>query len=156
MSNREYPERPLVGVGGVMISDERALLVRRGTEPLRGQWSIPGGLLEVGESLEAGLTREMEEETGLKVRVVALIEALERIFPASRTGGTAGAATVWPRYHYVLLDYLCERISGDLRVGGDAMEVALAREDELAAFELAPDTLRVLRKGYVMARARTS
>jgi ADP-ribose pyrophosphatase YjhB (NUDIX family) len=155
MSNREYPERPLVGVGGVMIDGERVLLVRRGTEPLRGQWSIPGGLLESGESLAAGLAREMEEETGLRVRVVELIEALERIFPPPLAAdGGDSAATAKPRYHYVLLDYLCERVSGELRAGGDAMEVVLAREDELSTFELPADTLRVLRKGYAMARVR--
>lgn len=159
MSNREYPERPLVGVGGVVIEGGRALLVRRGTEPLRGEWSIPGGLLECGETLAAGVARELQEETGLTVRVLELIEALDRIFPdsgaeaAAVPGADASSAIVRPRYHYVILDYLCERVSGEPRAGGDATEVAFAREDELHRYALSPHTLRVLGKGFAMARA---
>jgi 8-oxo-dGTP diphosphatase len=157
MSNREYPERPLVGVGGVVIDGERVLLVRRGTEPLRGEWSIPGGLLEVGEALAAGVARELQEETGLTVRVVELIEALDRIFLGvgpDRASERPAETTSRPRYHYVILDYLCERISGDARVGGDASEVVLAREEELAKFGLSTDTLRIVGKAFAMARAR--
>ena len=170
MSNREYPERPLVGVGGVVIAGDRALLVRRGTEPLRGEWSIPGGLLEAGETLAAGVVRELQEETGLTVRVVELIEALDRIFadpppipglPGGVTAKSAGKASfaaenvpAKPRYHYVILDYLCERIAGELQAGGDITELVFVREAELPAYSLSPETLRVLRKGLAMARAR--
>ena len=83
MSKREFPEWPMVGVGGVVIDQDRALLVRRAREPALGEWTIPGGLLEVGETLAAGVAREIQEETGLIVRVVELIEALERIFSES-------------------------------------------------------------------------
>jgi len=79
--SREYPERPIVGVGGVIIDNGRALLIRRGSEPLRGEWSIPGGTLELGESLQEGVARELREETGLDVRVLELIEVFDRIFP---------------------------------------------------------------------------
>ncbi len=78
--SREYPERPVVGVGGVVIEGGRALLIRRGSEPLRGQWSIPGGTLELGESLEQGVIRELKEETGLTVRIVEMIEVFDRIY----------------------------------------------------------------------------
>ena len=78
---REYPERPLVGVGGVVIADGRALLIRRGSAPLEGEWSIPGGMLELGETSEEGVRRELAEETGIEVRVLDLIEVFERIFP---------------------------------------------------------------------------
>jgi len=172
MSNREYPERPLVGVGGVVIAGDRALLVRRGTEPLRGEWSIPGGLLEAGETLAAGVVRELQEETGLTVRVVELIEALDRIFadpaaipgpPGDSTAESAGEASFAaqnvppkPRYHYVILDYLCETISGEPRAGGDVTDVAFVRETELPAYSLPPHTLRVLSKGFAMARTRAS
>jgi 8-oxo-dGTP diphosphatase len=156
MSNREYPERPLVGVGGVVIADGRALLVRRGTEPLRGEWSIPGGLLECGETLVEGVARELHEETGLTVRVVELIEALERIFfdppPDAPGGGAQPKGRV--RYHYVILDYLCERIAGEPQSGGDATETAFAREEDLHLYSLSPLTLRVLSKAFAMARAR--
>ena len=155
MSNREYPERPLVGVGGVVIAGDRALLVRRGTEPLRGEWSIPGGLLEAGETLAAGVVRELREETGLTVRVVELIEALDRIFTdPPPVSGVPGGAPAKPRYHYVILDYLCEKIAGEPRAGGDVTDVVFVREAELPAYSLSPHTLRVLRKGFAMARTR--
>ena len=88
-SSREYPERPLVGVGGVVIDNGRALLIRRASEPLRGEWSIPGGMLELGETLEEGVARELLEETGLQVRVLELIEVFDRIVYAPN-GETAG------------------------------------------------------------------
>src|SRR5258707_14379209 len=85
-SSREYPERPIVGVGGVIIDDGRALLIRRGSEPLLGEWSIPGGALELGETLEEGVARELLEETGLEVRVLELIEVFDRIYVESTAG----------------------------------------------------------------------
>ena len=90
---REYPDHPVVGVGGVVISGDRALLIRRGTEPLKGEWSIPGGTLEVGETLAEGVARELREETGLEVRVLDLIEAFERIFPDNATTDPPGPQT---------------------------------------------------------------
>ena len=126
ISSREYPERPVVGVGGVLIENGRVLLIRRGAEPLKGQWSIPGGTLETGETLEEGTRREMEEETGLRVRVGDLIEVFERIFPEeARKGAPRGR----PRYHFIILDYLCERISGEPRAGSDVTHVAWANEN---------------------------
>src|ERR1700736_5857431 len=86
-SSREYPERPLVGVGGVGIDGGRALLIRRGSEPLRGEWSIPGGTLELGESLERGVARELFEETGLEVRVLELIEVFDRVYAGDDAAG---------------------------------------------------------------------
>lgn len=155
MSNREYPERPLVGVGGVVILGGGALLVRRGTEPLRGEWSIPGGLLEAGETLFAGVARELQEETGLTVRVIELIEALDRIFPDTASSAEMPSGNpARPRYHYVILDYLCERISGEPRPGSDVTEVALVREEDLPAYSLSEHTLRVLGKAFAMSRAR--
>jgi ADP-ribose pyrophosphatase YjhB (NUDIX family) len=149
---REYPERPVVGVGGVVIEDGRTLLIRRGSEPLRGQWSIPGGTLELGESLEAGVARELLEETGLEVRIVDLIEVFDRIFTEPDAGG--GGTPEKPKFHYVIIDYLCERISGEPRPGSDVTDVALAREDELGRFRLTPTATRVLRKAFAMDRER--
>src|SRR5271157_6089426 len=123
---REFPERPVVGVGGVVIENGRALLVRRGSEPLKGQWSIPGGTLELGETLVQGVVREVLEETGFEVRVLDLIEVFERIFPPDLpTDGPIGAMARRPRYHFVVLDYLCERTGGKLRAGSDVSDVAL-------------------------------
>ena len=151
---REYPEHPLVGVGGVVIESERALLIRRGGPPMEGQWSIPGGMLEVGETLTQGVARELAEETGLEVKVLDVIEVLERIFPAlPGADGTPGNAAR-PQYHFVILDYLCEARGGTLCAGSDAREFAWAREDELVKFGLTAAATRVLRKAFSMARAR--
>jgi len=149
---REYPERPVVGVGGVVIEDGRTLLIRRGSEPLRGQWSIPGGTLELGESLEAGVARELLEETGLEVRVLELIEVFDRIFTEPDIGG--GGTPSKPRFHYVIIDYLCEKISGEPRAGGDVTDVVFAGEEELAKFQLTAAATRVLRKAFQMDRER--
>lgn len=149
---REYPDRPVVGVGGVVIDDGRALLIRRGSEPLRGQWSIPGGMLELGESLQSGVARELLEETGLKVRVLDLIEVFDRIYVQERSD--EAPADPRPRYHYVIVDYLCERISGDACAGSDVTDVAFAREDELERYHLTETATRVLRRAFAMASER--
>src|SRR5579859_3896327 len=107
---REYPDRPVVGIGGVVIENGRALLIKRGTEPLLGQWSIPGGTLELGESLQEGVARELLEETGLEVLVLDMIEAFDRIFLDPTAHDAKDRSR--PKYHYVIVDYLCERVSG--------------------------------------------
>jgi 8-oxo-dGTP diphosphatase len=170
MSNREFPEWPLVGVGGVVIDQDRALLVRRAREPALGEWTIPGGLLEVGETLSAAVERELREETGLVVRVVELIEVLERIFSdseeirtrldpahlpsASQEVTRTLRAIPRPRYHYVILDYLCERVSGEPLVSAEISDLAFVREQELANYALTPAATRVLHKAFAMTRAR--
>ena len=153
---REYPEKPIVGVGGVVIEDGRALLIRRGNEPLLGQWSIPGGTLELGETLAEGAERELQEESGLVVRVLELIEVFERI------NFGRGADETWrtleekrrPRFHFVIADFLCERISGEAVAGGDVTDVVWAGEAELEKFALTPTATRVIRKAFAMARMR--
>ena len=143
----EYPDQPVVGVGGVIISSDRALLIRRGSEPLKGEWSIPGGRLERGETIAEGVVRELREETGLDVRVLSLIEVFERIFPDEAASGPAA-----PRYHFVILDYLCEAFTGEPRPGSDVTELAWAREEELGRFGLTATATRILRKAFEMAR----
>jgi 8-oxo-dGTP diphosphatase len=153
---REYPERPIVGVGGVVIENSRALLIRRGTEPLIGQWSIPGGTLELGETLAEGTARELQEETGLEVKVLEMIEAFERI------NFGHGADESWttpeerrrPRFHFVIVDYLCERVAGNPVAGGDVTDVAWVGEDELEKYQLTPTATRVIRKAFSLARGR--
>ena len=139
----------MVGGGGVVIEDGRALLIKRASEPLKGHWSIPGGTLELGESLQTGVARELLEETGLEVRVLELIEVFDRIFPAD-----SGGSTQRPRFHYVIVDYLCERIAGTPAAGGDAEDVILASEDELEKFHLTETATRVLQRAFAMARER--
>ena len=147
MERREYPDRPVVGVGGVVISKGRALLVRRGRAPFQGEWSIPGGMLELGETILEGVRRELGEETGIDVEVVELIEVFERI---------ALDAAGRPQYHYVVLDYFCEPRSGEARAGSDAAEVAWAGEEELAQYSLTPIAIRVIHKALQLARRRGS
>lgn len=142
---REYPERPVVGVGGVVIANGRALLIKRGHPPLQGEWSIPGGTLEVGETLLEGVARELREETGIEVRVVDLIEVFERVFRDD-----AGRA----QYHFVILDYLCEEISGEACAGSDVTDVAWVSESDLGRYSLTPTATRVIRRAFEMSRAR--
>ena len=143
---REFPEAPLVGVGAVIVDQGRVLLVRRGREPLKGQWSLPGGLLEVGESLSAGVAREVREETGLTVEPVELIELLDRIHrEAERV-----------RYHYVIADYLCWVTGGELKAASDAEAVRWVERAEWnshSALKLDPITVRVIEAGWQRARA---
>jgi 8-oxo-dGTP diphosphatase len=148
---REYPNRPIIGVGGVVVQNNQVLLARRGTEPLKGQWSIPGGMLEVGESLKHGVKRELEEETGLEVAVLDLIEVCQRIIPAP-----AGAPQQGPHYHYVILDYLCTSVGGKLHPGGDITELALIREEDFSNYHLTEATLQVLHKALCMIKGHNT
>ncbi|MGA2339249.1 MAG: NUDIX hydrolase [Terracidiphilus sp.] len=141
---REFPSTPLVGVGAIVVQDARVLLVRRGTEPLKGHWTLPGGMLEVGEALTAGTVREVREETGLDVEPIELIELLDRIH---REGNRV-------RYHYVIADYLCRVIGGELRAASDANAVRWVERSEWnshSALILDPVTVRVIEKGWQRA-----
>jgi 8-oxo-dGTP diphosphatase len=142
---REYPERPIVGVGAVVLDGDRVLLVRRGNEPLKGEWSLPGGAVEVGETLETAVAREVLEETGLEVEVGPMIDVLDRIRvdPDGRV-----------RYHFVLIDYLCRPTGGTLCCATDAADATWAAIGDLAAFSLVPATLEMIHKGVDRDRAR--
>jgi 8-oxo-dGTP diphosphatase len=144
----------MVGVGGVLIDAGRVLLVRRGSAPLQGQWSIPGGLLNVGETLTEGVARELAEETGLEVGVVELIEVFERIFPAPPGEDGSPADPARPQFHFVVLDYLCELRGGTLAAASDAAELAWAGEDELAQYDLTAAVTHVVRKAFARASER--
>ena len=149
---REYPDRPVVGVGGVVIENQRALLIKRGSEPLLGQWSIPGGTLELGESLQQGVARELLEETGLEVRVLDMIEAFDRIFLDPAAANSNDRAR--PKYHYVIVDYLCERLAGEARAASDVTDIAYATEQELEKFQMTSTAMRVLRRAFAMDQER--
>jgi 8-oxo-dGTP diphosphatase len=136
---REYPDTPLVGVGAIIVEHGRVVLVKRGHAPLLGKWSIPGGVLEVGETLRTAVVREVREETGLTIELGELLGVFERILPDEQ-GHT--------RYHYVLIDFLCRRMSGELVAGDDAVEVGWFSREELASLELAQETQEVICKGF--------
>ena len=140
---RQYPERPIVGVGAVIVQDARVVLIRRRYEPLAGQWSLPGGTLELGETLEAGTAREMLEETGLVVEIGPVIEVFDRImFDDERR----------VRYHFVLVDYLCWPVSGELRAGSDVDDAVFAASHELARYGLTKKAAGVIERGFQLAR----
>ena len=136
---RDYPERPIIGVGAVIIRGDRVLLVRRATEPLKGEWSVPGGVLELGEELREGVRREVLEETGLQVEPGEVLDVFDSIFRDGQ-GRT--------QYHYVLIDYLCHCIAEDARAGSDVSEVRWVSQDELAAMGLRDSIEQVVRKGF--------
>jgi 8-oxo-dGTP diphosphatase len=144
---RTYPERPIVAVGGVAIHESRVLLVRRGQPPLEGRWSIPGGILEVGETIAEGIERELMEETGVRVRVLELIEIYEKVMRDEENR---------PQYHFVILDYACEVVEGTARAGGDVTEVKWASEQELDALALTGAAKRVIRRAFSAMRGRAA
>lgn len=135
---REYPDRPLVGVGAIIVDAGRVTLIKRGKAPLLGEWSIPGGMLELGETVRQGAEREALEETGLVVRAIELLGVFDRVVldDAKRC-----------QYHYVLIDFLCEVISGDLRAAGDAADAHWFTLEEVTKLPLPEDTARVIRLG---------
>lgn len=144
---REFPEMPLMGVGAVILHEGRVLMVERGTEPLKGHWSIPGGLLELGESLAAGVRREVLEETGLEVEVLDLVELLDRIHITEDR----------VQYHYVIADYLCRPVGGELSAGSDAAAVRwIERSEWITPGALLIDsiTVRVLERAWHIYREK--
>ena len=140
---RSYPDRPFVGVGAVIVDAGRVLLVRRRTEPLAGQWSLPGGAVELGETLDACVAREMAEETGLVVEVGPVIEVLDRI---------AHDAEGRVQFHYVLVDYLCWPVAGALQAGSDAEAAAFVEPSHLGAYGLTSKAMEVIERALRLDR----
>ena len=136
---REYPDAPLVGLGAIIIEQDRVVLVKRGHPPLSGEWSIPGGVLEVGETIRQAAVREALEETGLAVEVGELLGVYDRILRD---------ADERTRYHYVLIDFLCRRIAGEPHGAGDAVEARWFTRGELGDLSLAEDTAEVIKLGF--------
>jgi 8-oxo-dGTP diphosphatase len=136
---REFPEHPIIGVGAIVIQEARVLLVKRAHPPIQGQWSIPGGALEIGELVREAAVREAREETGLIVEPGELLGVFDRVLrdPEQRV-----------QYHYVLIDFLCKAVGGELRAASDAAEVRWFTREELSALNLAEDTHAVILKGF--------
>jgi 8-oxo-dGTP diphosphatase len=140
---REFPEVPLVGVGAIIIEGDRVVLVKRAHPPLQAEWSIPGGVLEVGELVREAAVREAREETGLIVEPGELLGVFDRVLRNREKR---------VQYHYVLIDFLCRRVAGDLAAASDAAEVRWFTQAQLPVLGLAEDTLEVIVKGFGMLR----
>ena len=136
---REFPEQPFIGVGAIIIEGARVVLVKRAHPPIQGQWSIPGGVLEVGELVREAAIREAREETGLIVEPGELLGVYDRVLRDAENR---------VQYHYVLIDFLCRPVGGELQAGSDAAEVRWFTREELPALNLAEDTQDVIHKGF--------
>jgi 8-oxo-dGTP diphosphatase len=144
---RRYPEHPLLGVGALIFTRAGRrgpiLLVERGSQPLKGYWSLPGGLVEAGERLEAAVRREIHEETGLRIQPVRLFEIFERIMRDKQRR---------VEYHYVLADYVCKITGGKLCAGDDVSRAEWVRLSELKNYRLTKGTREVIERAYRDAR----
>ncbi|HVW76892.1 MAG TPA: NUDIX hydrolase [Alloacidobacterium sp.] len=139
---REYPDSPIVGVGAVIFHEGRVLLVQRGQEPLKGEWSLPGGALELGETMQQGVCREVLEETGLEVEPLTIVEVFDRIVRDDK-----GEV----QYHYVLVDFLCRVRGGSLCCASDADDARWVSREELnghSFYRVAPFTVAVIKKAF--------
>lgn len=140
---RRHPDRPVVGVGAIVVDGSRVVLVKRAHEPLKGEWSLPGGAVEVGETLTDAVAREVREETGLDVRVGPVVEVLERVHRES--DGRV-------EFHYVLVDYVCTPIGGALVPASDTADARWVSFDEIGAYEVSATTVAVIAKALAMRR----
>jgi 8-oxo-dGTP diphosphatase len=135
---REYPDAPLIGVGAIIVENQRVVLVKRGHPPLVGEWSIPGGALELGERVREAVAREAYEETGLTVATEQLLGVYDRVLR------DAGGRVL---YHYLLVDFLCRRVGGELCAAGDADEARWFTPEDVKNLSLPDDTVEVIRLG---------
>ena len=159
---REFPDHPLVGVGGVVIHRNRVLLIRRGGEPLKGEWSIPGGLVELGEQLPEGARRELREETGLEVEPLEVVAVFDRIMydthptpkQKSHSRGKEGGRRRRVRYHYVIVDYVCRVRRGRLTPGSDVVDARWVRPADLPKYHLTEMATWVVHRAFEFFKER--
>jgi 8-oxo-dGTP diphosphatase len=136
---RTYPKCPLIGVGGIIFKHNKVLLIKRAHPPSEGKWSVPGGLVEIGETLRAAIIREVEEEVGLKVRPENMVDVIERIIPDS-----SGKII----YHYVIVDFLCTILAGSPVANSDVKEAVFYSLNQLNRLELSPELVNIIKKAY--------
>lgn len=136
---REFPDRPILGVGGIVIHGDSVLLVRRGNPPLKGQWTLPGGMVELGEKVQAAVRREVREETGLQVKPISLALVFERIL---RQGGRV-------QYHYTVLDYLCQLRGGQLKPGSDVTDARWVRNRDLEGYRVRRPAIKAISEAFL-------
>jgi ADP-ribose pyrophosphatase YjhB (NUDIX family) len=137
--SRRYPQHPLLGVGAIIFEGDKVLLVERASEPLKGWWSIPGGLVETGETIADAVIRETREETGLDIVLLYRFDIFERIMR-----DTAGRA----EYHYVLVDYVCKAVGGDLRAGDDVSRAEWVPVSKLSDYKITSGTLEAVQRAF--------
>ena len=137
--SRRYPTRPFLGVGALIFEGRELLLVERAKEPLKGYWSLPGGVVEAGEKLEDAIRREVREETALEIEALAMFEIFERIIPDAEGR---------PEYHYVLIDYLCRVVGGHLAAASDVSQAAWVMEQDVRDYRLTEGTLAVIERAF--------
>jgi 8-oxo-dGTP diphosphatase len=137
-TKREFPDRPIVGVGGVVIQRGRVLLVRRGSEPLKGEWSIPGGVVELGEDLAQAARRELKEETGLEVKPLEVLAVFDRIHRQGRR----------VKYHFVIVDFACRLRRGRLKPASDVLDARWVRRQDLPQYNLTERATAVVLQAY--------
>jgi 8-oxo-dGTP diphosphatase len=135
MSKREYPESPVVGVGAVVMKDGKVLLVKRGVDPNKGIWAIPGGSLKLGETLQEGAEREILEETGITIRAKEPVYSFD-FFERDGDGRV--------RFHYVVVDMMADYIGGEVQGADDALEARWVSQDELKYLEVSRNTLKIM------------
>lgn len=145
VDGRAYPDRPVVSVGAVIIDGDRVVLIKRGHEPLKGAWSLPGGVVEIGETLHAALVREVREETCLEIDVGPVVEVLDRI---SRDGDGR------VEYHYVIVDYLCHAVGGSVACATDADDARWVRRDDIASYDVTAKTAAVIDRALAISASR--
>jgi 8-oxo-dGTP diphosphatase len=141
---RVYPERPIVGVGAIVLDRGRVLLVKRAHEPLQGEWSVPGGAVDIGETLEEAIRREVREETCLDIEVGPIVDVLDRIRydPEGRV-----------KFHFVLVDFVCRPVGGTLQCASDAEEATWAERADLGRYGVADATISVIDKAIARREA---
>jgi 8-oxo-dGTP diphosphatase len=135
--SREYPDRPFVGVGAIIVDQGRVLLIRRGHAPAAGEWSLPGGTMELGETVREAVIREAQEETGLLVEATELLGVFDRVVRDDQQR---------IQFHYVLIDFLCRPVGSKLKAASDATEAAWFTWEDILQLPLPKDTLQVIRE----------
>ena len=149
--SREYPDAPRAAVGAVVLDGDQVLLVRRGEPPSQGKWSIPGGLIHLGERIEDAVLREVEEESGVRVRVLGLCGVIDRVIPGEPSGA-AGPAPV--RYHYIIVDYVATPTGGTLQAGSDAAEARWVPIADLPRYDTTEALAAMIQRAVKIRHAR--
>lgn len=142
MWDNSYPQIPKVAVGAVVFKNERVLLVRRGQPPSENLWAIPGGSVEIGETLQKAAEREIHEETGIKIR------AGDPVFTFDTIDRDRGGKI---RFHYVIVDLAADYVSGDPKAGDDAAEARWVSAQEINALQVSAPTLKLLKEKFGFA-----